>query len=339
MPPGQAVETVMDHFRQHFRYELGPRFRRYQGRSRLEDFLIHRRSGHCEYFATATALLLRLAGIPTRYAVGYSVQEYSKLERRYVARSRHAHSWVLAHIDERWETVDPTPPIWGAFESEQASRLQPLLDLISFLSYRLGTQPNPDTDTTARDRLLLWLILPLVALLAWRLAHEPRVRRNGKTRGMDRTGERNGPGADSEFYRIVERIDHGLQRRRTGETLYAWMQRLTEQQNGFCTLSEPSRPAHRFFERRPPPHILRLPSVAPGSALEVLAGYDALLPARQGETPDTFSGDPFPDLPLLLALHYRYRFDPAGLTAPRRTWLRKLTRRALEHSPKSAHLG
>ncbi|MBT8330725.1 MAG: transglutaminase-like domain-containing protein, partial [Deltaproteobacteria bacterium] len=39
----------------------------------IENFLTRSRSGHCEYFATATVLLLRQAGIPARYARGYSV--------------------------------------------------------------------------------------------------------------------------------------------------------------------------------------------------------------------------------------------------------------------------
>ena len=43
--------------------------------SALDDFLNRSRAGHCEYFATATVLLLRAAGIPARYATGYSVQE------------------------------------------------------------------------------------------------------------------------------------------------------------------------------------------------------------------------------------------------------------------------
>ena len=43
--------------------------------TKVAEFLLKTRAGHCEHFATATTMLLRAAGVPTRYAVGYSVQE------------------------------------------------------------------------------------------------------------------------------------------------------------------------------------------------------------------------------------------------------------------------
>ncbi|MBI2561834.1 MAG: transglutaminase domain-containing protein [candidate division NC10 bacterium] len=93
--PAERVGAVRAFFRQNFRYSLYQRGRPV-GATPLEDFLLRRRSGHCEYFATATVLLLRAAGVPARYGVGYSVQEWSALERRWVVRARHAHSWTLA---------------------------------------------------------------------------------------------------------------------------------------------------------------------------------------------------------------------------------------------------
>jgi protein-glutamine gamma-glutamyltransferase len=71
--------------------------------------LLGHRSGHCEYFASATSLLLRSAGIPTRYVVGYSVHEYSPSEQQYIVRARNAHAWVTAYVNGSWITVDTTP--------------------------------------------------------------------------------------------------------------------------------------------------------------------------------------------------------------------------------------
>ena len=96
--PRQALLTVADYFQRNFQYSTFQSDRR-RGFSALEDFFLRSRSGHCEYFATATVLLLRHAGIPARYATGYSVQEFSRLENRYVVRARHAHSWALAYVD------------------------------------------------------------------------------------------------------------------------------------------------------------------------------------------------------------------------------------------------
>ena len=85
----EIVDIVRKNFLEHYTYSLTRKHRYPRGRY-LADFLFNSKSGHCEYFATATALLLRTAGIPARYAVGYETQEYSTLEGQYVARSRRA---------------------------------------------------------------------------------------------------------------------------------------------------------------------------------------------------------------------------------------------------------
>ena len=65
----------------------------------LSRFLLRTRSGHCEYFATATVLLLRQLGIPARYAVGYAVHECAG--QKYVVRQRDAHAWCLVWNPEQ----------------------------------------------------------------------------------------------------------------------------------------------------------------------------------------------------------------------------------------------
>src|SRR5436309_1752905 len=96
--PSARLAAVEAFFRENFRYSTwkGERPRR---ESALEEFFLRSRAGHCEYFATATVLLLRAAGVPARYAVGFSVQEGSRLEQRYIVRARHAHSWTLAYVN------------------------------------------------------------------------------------------------------------------------------------------------------------------------------------------------------------------------------------------------
>lgn len=75
----------------------------------MAAFLLDHRSGHCEYYASATSLLLRSAGIPTRYAVGYTAHEYSPTEQQYIVRLKDAHAWVLAYVDNTWVKVETTP--------------------------------------------------------------------------------------------------------------------------------------------------------------------------------------------------------------------------------------
>lgn len=72
------------------------------------DFLFRDRRGHCEYFASALALLARTAGIPARVVMGYRVSEHSPFGY-YVVRERNAHSWVEAWVGGTWRTRDATP--------------------------------------------------------------------------------------------------------------------------------------------------------------------------------------------------------------------------------------
>ena len=104
----QIVSAVESYFQAGFSYSLElPQSQK--GLTPLTTFLLKRRAGHCEYFASATALLLRAAGIPTRYAVGYKVYEYSPSEQQYVVRASHTHAWVMAYIDGGWTKIDTTP--------------------------------------------------------------------------------------------------------------------------------------------------------------------------------------------------------------------------------------
>lgn len=77
----------------------------------LSDFLLRNRRGHCEYFASAAAQLLRLGGVPTLYASGYVLNEQNPVDGSWVARNAHAHAWALAYDEElqRWRIVEATP--------------------------------------------------------------------------------------------------------------------------------------------------------------------------------------------------------------------------------------
>lgn len=67
-------------------------------------------AAHCEFFASAAALLLRCVGVPTRYVVGYYAHEIME-DQVLVVRQRDAHAWVEAWVDgEGWMTVEATPP-------------------------------------------------------------------------------------------------------------------------------------------------------------------------------------------------------------------------------------
>jgi transglutaminase-like putative cysteine protease len=76
----------------------------------LAHFLFERKQGHCEYFASSMAVMLRLLGIPSRIVNGFRTGEFNDLTGSYIIRARDAHTWVEAYIPSvGWTSFDPTP--------------------------------------------------------------------------------------------------------------------------------------------------------------------------------------------------------------------------------------
>jgi len=92
-----------------FTYTLRIAPRRSRELDPVMEFLTERRSGHCEYFATALALLLRADDIPSRLVCGFKGGEPNTLTGYFEVQQRHAHAWVEAYIGGQWVTLDATP--------------------------------------------------------------------------------------------------------------------------------------------------------------------------------------------------------------------------------------
>ncbi len=265
LPGGQKIRRVDKFFLDHFRYSLYLEpLRPISGAAPstpLADFLRRSRSGHCEYFATATVLLLRQAGIPARYAVGYSIQERTGDE--YWIRDRHTHAWCLAFLDGRWRDLDTTPASWLHAESSRAGWWEPFLDAFSSASYHFSkwrwSQTNLRQYLTGSVWVLFALTLGLFLL--------KRRSSTGASSSKRALGASSSPGTDSEFYEIEARL--------------AWVA------------------GHRI-ESTPLAQWIR----------------------------DATRGSGSEDGPLreALELHYRYRFDPQGISPEERSKLRETAR-------------
>lgn len=80
-------------------------------RDPLAYFLFERKQGHCEYFASAMAVMLRSLHIPARMVTGFRTGEFNDLTDQYVVRASNAHAWVEAYFPGTgWISFDPTPP-------------------------------------------------------------------------------------------------------------------------------------------------------------------------------------------------------------------------------------
>lgn len=221
-PSSEVLSRVSSYFEKNFRYSL-KRSDSSHSSTPLSAFLLKNRSGHCEYFASATTLLLRGAGIPARYAVGYSVDEFSPLEGQYIVRSRDAHAWVMAYINGTWRSVDTTPPDWGAQEDAAASPLQALSDFWAFLSFKLAKLGG----------WAFWggAIAAIAAFLLWKWRRKLRIRQSicPTILAPQSTTQPNKEGIDSEFYLIEQKLDELNLKRIASESLSQWMTRLKMQ--------------------------------------------------------------------------------------------------------------
>lgn len=222
----------------------------------LAAFLLRSRAGHCEFFATATTLLLRRAGIPARYATGYSIQERSG--SHFIVRQRHAHAWCLMYADGAWRNFDTTPASWVQDENEQASMFEFLSDF--WARFWLEFQRLRHGEYEIRE-YAGYLAFPLLLAALFQLVMKSRKKGGQRKTSTGSAPVPPPPGMDSEFY-LVEKvlIERGLVRG-ASEGLAVWLGR-----------------------------VQATPELAPlRTTLETA-----------------------------LRLHYRYRFDPAGISPDER---------------------
>ncbi len=218
-PAKKAVAFVQSYFSD-FKYSL---YQDDQGaKNPLEHFLYTRKAGHCEYFASATTLLLRQMGVPTRYVVGYAVQEYNPTLGMYIVRQRHAHAWTIAHVNNKWIVVDTTPGVWLDEEDDNANPLQPMFDFATNYSFMFRMWWN---DQKVEDyELELYIIGGLLLLfLIWRITTSEQVIISGKK--SSNTDSRLF-GKDSPFYKVEAYLSEEGLRRDRGELLRHWLIRI-----------------------------------------------------------------------------------------------------------------
>ena len=182
--PRQVMAALASRIRRGWRYTLDAT--RTPDTEPLEDFLYHKRQGHCELFASAQVMLLRSLGIPARLVTGFYGGEYDDWSQSYTVRQSSAHAWVEVWVGDGWERSDPTPPEARVPESSLTDRLRASLNwlelrwfnyVISFDAYDqqrwlLGLRTKLEESGGVRGvalRGLPWLVggAALLFGLAW----------------------------------------------------------------------------------------------------------------------------------------------------------------------------
>jgi protein-glutamine gamma-glutamyltransferase len=153
-----AARVIEKHLQSDFGYTLDLKA---GGQDPLADFLFRVREGHCEYFSTAMAVMLRTQGVPARVVNGFQMGEYNDAADAYTVSQREAHSWVEVYFPETdsWVTFDPTPAAGRSTQlhtglTASLSKYAEALELM-WIQYVVGydKQEQRSLATTLRNRL------------------------------------------------------------------------------------------------------------------------------------------------------------------------------------------
>lgn len=133
-PPAERAARIHDHLRYSgiYSYSLDTSIDDFSI-DPVEDFLFNRKKGHCEYFATSLALMLRAVDIPARLVSGFKGGKVNAISGHFEVEQRHAHAWVEAYIDGVSVTLDPTPEAREESVESFAASMQTAHDLASFM--------------------------------------------------------------------------------------------------------------------------------------------------------------------------------------------------------------
>jgi transglutaminase-like putative cysteine protease len=178
--------AIEQYLRTHFGYTL--QLPRAKVKDPIANFLFERKQGHCEYFASAMAVMLRTLGIPSRVVNGFRSDEFNDLTANYVVRAKDAHAWVEAYFPGYgWQTFDPTPA-GGSGSPQGWSRVGLYLDaMASFwrdwvVSYDSSHQYALSQTALGHSRALWesarhWAYRHYYSMLKWATRSQDRVER------------------------------------------------------------------------------------------------------------------------------------------------------------------
>jgi len=173
----RALETYL---RRHYTYTLEQPLM--PPADPLAAFLFDRRKGHCEYFASALAVMLRTLGIPSRVATGFDSGLYNPINGRQLIRASDAHSWVEAWMPGHgWITLDATPPALPATGESIAGRIVLWADAATvfwqdwILDYNLSQQLTLAARVEDSSRRFRFALPDIFSASWWNMRREEGV--------------------------------------------------------------------------------------------------------------------------------------------------------------------
>ena len=214
-----SVETLENIERFFAGFTYSTNLKNTSNQSVLSDFLNNTKEGHCEYFATATVLMLRNAGIAARYRTGFMLDEYDSFENALIARKRDAHAWVIAYIGDTWVSVDTTPPQWKISDGEGRSLFEPVNDFFAWLKLRYEHYRRKK-DAGFNKFLIAAATVLTVFMIVRVYLRKKRVKETlpDRVKPLFRAA-----GLDSPLYEILDFYEKNGLKRGDSETLRRWI--------------------------------------------------------------------------------------------------------------------
>ncbi len=129
-----------------------------EGKDPLHVFLFEAKAGHCEYFSTAMAIMMRSLGVPARNVTGFLGADYNPYGDYYAVRNGNAHSWVEIFAGGKWITFDPTPASGQVFSAPSGFgvKLRQMLDAMRVRWAEFVVEYNIRDQARALRGLVSW---------------------------------------------------------------------------------------------------------------------------------------------------------------------------------------
>lgn len=222
----EHVQAVEMYFHNNYEYQIGIDVP--AGQDPLLFFLTKKPPAHCEYFASGSTMLLRMAGIPCRFVTGFVATEENDYGGYWIARNSDAHAWVEAYDEERgWIIVEPTPSS-GQPTPTSRSTWQQLKEYLSakFREIRSAIQTGTWRQSLLRmvgklNSPLGWIVLSGSLMFLFRKSIRKLFKQRRKVVHSPEV---------VELHRLLEKMDRRLARtgivRQPGETLSRFSQRI-----------------------------------------------------------------------------------------------------------------
>jgi len=170
----------------------------------ISSFIRNKR-GHCELYATTLALAARTIGVPARVVNGYYGGDWNESGQFLIMRQQEAHSWTEVWLDNRWQTIDATPPSRWSLSAIRFPQFDDVWENIRLSWYRYVLEFENSDRQALFKRMLDWfrVMLPRLVLLVmggfacwwlWQLWQQrrPATSHNRQLQILDRWLRRHG---------------------------------------------------------------------------------------------------------------------------------------------------